>query len=135
MEKYVNNFTLSASAIVGFIAGIMGGWDLLLKTMITFIILDYFTGILKGIYTNNLSSEIGYKGIIKKVMMLIIISLAHALQTSINTDIPVREFVITFFLANEGLSILENAAGCGLPLPQKLKDLLVQLRGGEGDGT
>ena len=129
MNKYFNEFSIVVSAAGGLITGVLGGWDILLKTMITLIILDYITGVLKGIYNKSLSSEIGSKGIIKKVMTLIIIALAYALQSSIDTELPVREVVIIFFLANEGISILENAAECGLPISPKLKDLLVQLRG------
>ncbi|PHV69787.1 holin [Sporanaerobium hydrogeniformans] len=133
MEKYFNNFSLVLGAIGGFSAGMLGGWDILLKTMIILIILDYVTGILKGIYNKELSSAVGYKGIIKKVMILILIALAYALQSSIDTSLPLREIVNTFFIANEGISILENAVGCGLPIPAKLKELLIQLRGDDED--
>ena len=132
MDKYFNGFSVVVGAVGGTLAGLMGGWDLLLKIMILMILLDYFTGILKSVYTKSLSSEIGYKGIIKKVMILIIVTVAYAVQRIINTSIPVREIVITFFLANECISITENAAVCGLPLPKKLTELLIQLRG-EGE--
>jgi len=129
MNKYFNEFSIVFGTVGGVITGVLGGWDMLLNTIMTLIILDYVTGILKSIYNKNLSSEVGYKGIIKKVMILSIIALAYALQRSVITNIPVREIIITFFIANEGISILENAVSCGLPIPQKLQDLLIQIRG------
>lgn len=89
--------------------------------------MDYITGWIKGIYEKNLSSEIGFRGILKKIVMFIVIAAAYNIQTLISSNIPVREVVIMFYIANEGLSLLENAA-IFVPVPERLKDILLQLR-------
>lgn len=121
------------SAISGFIIYFLGGWDGLIVTLLSFIVLDFVTGILKAIYTKTLSSEIGYKGIIKKVCLLLVVGVAVMLET--NLKVPaIREIVIMFFIANEGISILENIGQMGIDLPSKLKDILLQLKD-KGDSS
>ena len=100
---------------------------MLLKALIVLVILDYITGFIKGVYTKMLSSEIGFKGLLKKILIFIVVIVAVIIQGVINNSIPIREVVIVFFICNEGISILENAAEF-IPIPEKLKNLLLQLR-------
>ena len=131
MGKYFNDFTVWISGIVGISIGLMGGYDPLLRGLLLFICLDYITGVIKAALAKKLTSQIGFKGIAKKVLILVLVMLAVGLQSSIGIDVPIREIVITFFLSNEALSIIENAAAIGLPMPKKLIDILLQLRGEE----
>ncbi len=95
--------------------------------LLILIVLDYVTGLLKAIYNKQLSSEIGFKGIIKKVLLLIVVGVSVLVQN--NFGIPaIREIVIMFFAINEAISLLENASQMGLPIPEKLKNTLLQLR-------
>ncbi|WP_029504004.1 phage holin family protein [Lachnoclostridium phytofermentans] len=127
MEKYFNKISIVIAAIGGWLAGAMGGWDMLLKTIVALVILDYLTGFIKGIYTKSLSSEIGFKGLLKKVMIFIVIAAAYQMQLLLGESIKLREIVIMFFICNEGLSLVENAAVL-IPMPARLKDTLLQLR-------
>ena len=126
MEKYFNKISIVIAAIGGWLAGAMGGWDMLLKTIVALVILDYLTGFIKGIYTKSLSSEIGFKGLLKKVIF-IVIAAAYQMQRLLGESIKLREIVIMFFICNEGLSLVENAAVL-IPMPARLKDTLLQLR-------
>lgn len=122
-------FTFSAvlATLMGFVAKFLGGFDSLLVTLIILIAVDYVTGVIGAIYEKKLSSSIGYKGIIKKVIMLLVVGVAVTLQRILPDALPLREITILFFVANEGLSVLENAAKV-IPLPQKLKSVLLQLK-------
>lgn len=126
-EKIFNWLSVIVGLIGGYLAKILGGYDMLLMTIVGLVILDYITGILKAIYNKKLSSAIGYKGIIKKIMIFVVIALACAMQQMLGDTIPLREVTITFFIANEGISLLENAAEI-VPIPERLKTILLQLR-------
>lgn len=130
MEKYVNWTSVIIGTVGGWFAGILGGWDVLLKTILFLVVLDFITGWIKAMYTKQLSSEVGFRGILKKVMVLIVIVAANILQQLIGQAIPIREVVIMFFIANEGLSLLENAAVL-IPVPDALKEVLLQIRDGK----
>lgn len=106
----------------------LGGWDIALQTLLVIIVLDYLTGICKAIHTKKLNSEIGLKGIVKKIGYLIIVAVSVILDKIAGNTGAIRTLVIYFFVANEGISILENWGGMGLPLPQKLRDTLEQLK-------
>ena len=127
MEKYFNHISIVIGIIGGFFASFFGGWEILLKTILFLAIMDYITGWIKGIYEKNLSSEVGFRGILKKIVMFIIIATSYHIQTLLSNNIPVREVVIMFYIANEGLSLLENAA-IFIPIPERLKNILLQLR-------
>ncbi|GAB2547053.1 phage holin family protein [Gracilibacillus alcaliphilus] len=115
--------------IGGWIGWLLGGIDGFLYTLIVFVILDYITGIMVGIIQRELSSEIGTKGIFKKILIFILVAIANIIDSRLIGDSSViRTAVIFFYLSNEGISILENAARIGLPIPQKLKNVLAQLR-------
>lgn len=132
MDKMFNWISVSVGVTGGVFAWAFGAWDKLLCALITLIILDYITGLLKGWYTKKLSSEIGFKGIAKKVVILVMVIAANVLQSVTGDGVMLREIVIMFFIANEGLSLLENCAEInGNRIPQKLKDVLLQLRGTE----
>lgn len=133
MEKLFNWISILWGIAGGFLSYWLGGWDMLLKTIVFLAVVDYITGVIKGIYLKKLSSEIGFKGLLKKVVMFIVIAVAHVIQDLIGGTIPLREVVIMFYIANEGLSLLENAA-VFIPIPDKLKSILLQLRETEAEG-
>lgn len=117
--------------MVGFICTaitvLFGGMDAMLWSLIILITLDYATGILAAVATKSLSSEISFKGLLKKVTILIVIAVAHQAGRAVGIQ-EIRSFVVGFYLANEGISILENAAKVGVPMPEKLLDVLEQLK-------
>jgi len=130
MEKMFNSISVVFGVIGGLIISFLGGWDGLAITLVSFIVLDWITGLLKAIYNKNLSSYTGFKGIIKKVVILIVVGVTVLLEK--NMGIPaIREIVMMFFIANEGISLLENVSQIGVPFPDKLKEILIQLRNKE----
>lgn len=131
IEKMFNGVSIVGGIVGGFLCQWLGGWDVILKALIALVILDYVTGVLKAFYTKTLSSEIGFKGLIKKIVIFIVIATAVIVQTVVGDAIPLREVTIIFFLCNEGISLLENASEF-VPIPDKLKDTLIQLRDKEG---
>ena len=131
MDKYFNGISIAFGLVGGFICNFLGGWDLLLKSIVILTVLDYVTGLIKSIYNKKLSSEVGFKGIIKKIIIFIVISTAYVVQCLLGDEVPLRESSILFFIANEGISLIENASEF-VPIPEKLKEVLIQLRK-EGD--
>ena len=123
--------------IIGFIGGVMayvlGGWDILLWTLTAFVVLDYVTGLIRAAKMKELSSEIGFWGLVRKIMIFVLVIVANLLQQLINESIPLREIVIMFFISNEGISLLENAS-IFIDVPDRLKDVLLQLRDNEAKG-
>ncbi|XJZ27711.1 holin family protein [Bacillota bacterium Lsc_1132] len=122
------------AAIGGWLGWFLGGTDGFLYALVAFVVMDYMTGVLCAILDRKLSSEIGAKGIFKKVLIFVLVGVGHILDEQIpgGAVSPVgsgviRTAVVFFYLSNEGISILENAAHIGLPVPQKLKDILEQL--------
>lgn len=133
MDKLFNWISIVGGVIGGFLAYWLGGWDALLKTIVCLVVLDYITGCIKAIYNKQLSSEIGFKGLLKKIVMFIVIAVAYAIQGLMGGTVPLREVVIMFYIANEALSLLENAAEF-IPVPDKLKEVLLQLRDKDSEG-
>lgn len=133
MDKIFNWISIAFGVVGGFLSYLLGGWDIMLKTIVFLAAVDYLTGLAKGIYTKQLSSEIGFKGLLKKIVMFIVIAVAYSLQNLLGDTIPLREVVIMFYIANEGLSLLENAA-VFVPIPDKLRDVLLQLREKDSEG-
>lgn len=118
------------AALIGAIAGFLfGELDGLLLALISFIILDYLTGVLVGITEKQLSSSIGFAGIARKGVILMIVAVGHIVDVHVlgGEGTIFRSAVICFYLANEGMSILENAGRLGMPLPKRLKEVLRQL--------
>jgi toxin secretion/phage lysis holin len=131
IEKIFNWFSIVGGIVGGFLCKYLGGYDVILNALIILVILDYVTGVLKGISTKTLSSEIGFKGLIRKIVIFIVVACAVVIQSVIGDSIPLREIVIIFFVCNEGISLLENASEF-VPIPKKLKDTLIQLRDKNG---
>lgn len=110
---------------------LFGTWDTALAILITFMILDYTTGLLRGYLSKKLSSDVGLKGIARKAVILVVLIVAVLLDRLLSGDIYVfRTLVCYFYIANEGLSILENCSVIGLPIPIKIQDALEQLKEG-----
>lgn len=116
-------------AIIGSLVGfLMGGYDGFLYTLLSFILMDYLTGVMTAIITRQVSSEIGFKGILKKMLILIMVAMGHLLdQNLLGGGDAMRTAVIFFYTANEGISIMENLGRIGFPIPEKLKKVLAQL--------
>ena len=116
------------TAVGGWLGYFLGGCDGLLIALVVFAVTDYITGVMCAIADKKLSSEIGFKGICRKVIIFMLVGIAHVLDVNvIATGSVLRTAVIFFYLSNEGVSLLENAAHLGLPVPVKLKDVLEQL--------
>lgn len=125
--KVFNSFSVVGGIVGGFLCQWLGGWDVILKALVMLVVLDYATGVLKAIATKTLSSAVGFKGLIRKITIFIVVATAVTVQTVIGDAIPLREIVIIFFVCNEGISLLENASEF-IPIPDKLKETLIQLR-------
>ena len=125
--KIFNTFSIIVGFAGGFLSSMLGGLDKILIALVTLMILDYVTGICKAIVNKKLSSAVGFKGIIKKVMILVIVAVAVVIEGVVGDVMPIREIVIVFYLCNEAISLLENASEF-VPIPVKLKDMLIQLR-------
>ncbi|APS24725.1 TPA: phage holin family protein [Streptococcus agalactiae] len=122
------------SAIGGLIGSIFGEVDGFLFALMVFISIDYITGLMAAAVEKRLASNIGFKGIFKKIAILFLVSVGHLIDTEIiKQGGAIRTMVIFFYLSNEGLSILENAVRIGLPIPEKLQALLKQFNEKEGD--
>ena len=132
IEKWFNTVSIVGGMVGGFLCQWLGGWDVIIKALVMLVVLDYVTGVLKAIYTKTLSSEVGFKGLIGKIVIFIVIATAVIIQMVVGNVIPLREVTITFFLCNEGISLLENASEF-VPIPDKLKDTLIQLRDNKTD--
>lgn len=125
MKIALNNIL---SAILTTFIYLLGGVDIALQCLLIMIILDYISGIASAIYNKNLDSKIGLKGILKKFMYLIIVCVSVIIDKIVGNTGAVRTLVIYFFVANDGLSIIENMGKMGIPLPKKLIDTLNQLK-------
>ena len=128
MKEFWTSVRLIFSALGGWIGFFLVGCDGLLYSLLVFIIIDYATGVMCAVSDRKLSSAAGFKGICRKILILLLVGLAHVLDAQVlNTPGVLRTAVIFFFLANDGLSILENVAHLGLPVPASLKAVLEQL--------
>ncbi len=120
------------AALGGAAAYLWGPFDALLIALIAAVALDYVTGVANAVVHKQLSSAVGINGVVKKALVFIVVGLASALdRLMLDANGAVRAAVCLFYIANEGLSVLENAASCGLPLPEALKSILAQLRDGK----
>ena len=116
------------AAVGGWLGYFLGGWDGFIYALIAFVVIDYITGLMCAVLDKKLSSEVGFRGIFKKVLIFSLVAIGHIVDKNVIGDGSVlRTAVIFFYLSNEGISILENSAHIGLPVPQKLKDILEQL--------
>lgn len=132
MENILKYFKTIIAIIGTLFTWLFGIWDTALIVLITFMVLDYATGVLRGYINKELSSDIGLKGIARKAVIFIVLIVAVSLDRLLNTGTWLfRTLTCYFYIANEGLSLLENAISLGVPVPDKLKDALVQLKDGE----
>ena len=128
MKEIWNWIQLALSAVGGAIGWFFGGMDGLIYALLVFVIADYITGVMCAIADKKLSSEVGFKGICKKVLIFVMVGVGHIMDTYlIGNGEVLRTAVIFFYCSNEGVSMLENAGHLGLPIPAKLKDILEQL--------
>lgn len=135
MKEFWNMIQLIFAAIGGWLGWFLGGYDGLLYALIAFVVIDYITGVMCAINDHTLSSEVGFRGICRKVLIFLLVGIANILDVHvIGTGSVLRTAVIFFYISNEGVSLLENAGRLGLPIPQKLKNILAQLHD-RADGT
>lgn len=128
MKEFWNSIQLVFAAVGGWLGYFLGGCDGLLYALLAFVVIDYITGVMCAIADKNLSSEVGFKGICRKVLIFLLVGVANILDVQvIGTGSVLRTAVIFFYISNEGVSLLENAGHLGLPIPKKLKDILAQL--------
>ena len=129
MEKVFNSIV---AVVATFFTYLFGGWDIALIVLVAFMVLDYATGVIWAYIQKTLNSEIGFKGLVKKCMILVVLVVAVLLDRMINSGTAVfRTLVCYFYIANEGISLLENVSNLGLPIPDKLKVALQQLNENE----
>ncbi len=118
----------AVAAIGGYLGYFVGGVDGLMTALIIFMVIDYITGLMCAVADKKLSSAVGFKGICKKVLIILLVGVAHIVDLHVvGTGSALRSAVVCFYLSNEGVSLLENAAHLGLPIPDKLKMVLEQL--------
>ncbi|WP_313757085.1 phage holin family protein [Tissierella sp.] len=126
-----NNFTIWIKRILLLIGGgittILGGWDMLLKTLVGLVVADYILGVIAAGINNEVNSSVGYKGIFKKAMLFIPIGICYSLDQLFGTEM-LRNVSIWFYIGNEGISIIENLGKAGVPIPKFLGEILIQLR-------
>lgn len=128
MREFWNILQFIFAAGGGCLGWFLGGCDGVLIALILFVVIDYITGVMCAVSDHRLSSEVGFRGICKKIVIFLLVGVAQILDSEIiKTGSILRTAVIFFYLSNEGVSILENAAHLGLPVPEKLKDVLEQL--------
>ena len=128
MKEFWNLIQFVFTAVGGWLGYFLGGCDGLLIALVVFVAVDYLTGVMCAISDKKLSSEVGFKGICRKVLIFLLVGIANILDMQvIGTGSVLRTAVIFFYLSNEGVSLLENAAHLGLPVPEKMKEILAQL--------
>lgn len=129
LTKYFK--TLVAVIATGF-TWLFGAWDTPLGILVLFIVLDYITGLVRGYINKELSSDVGLKGIARKAVIFVVLIVAVALDRLLSNGTWIfRSLICYFYIANEGLSLLENCGSLGLPIPKKMLDALIQLKDGE----
>lgn len=125
MKEYFNGVVSFTGTILTYL---LGGWDMAIGILVLFMALDYITGVIKSMAFKETSSKTGFIGIARKVVIFVVLIIATQLDKLVGGTPVFRTMVCYFYIANEGISILENCATMGLPLPKKLKDILVQLK-------
>ena len=137
MKQIWNGIQVAFTALGGFLGWFLGGVDGFLYALIAFVVIDYITGVMCAIADKSLSSEVGFKGICRKVLIFLLVGIANIIDVQVlGAPGVLRTAVIFFYLSNEGVSLLENAARLGLPVPDAIKTVLEQLHDrsdGKGD--
>ena len=137
MKEFWNFIQMVFMAVGGWLGWFMGGCDGLLYALVAFVVIDYLTGVMCAFADHTLSSEVGFRGICRKVLIFLLVGMANILDVAvIGNGSVLRTAVIFFYISNEGVNLLENAGHLGLPIPQKVKEVLEQLhdRSEKGDG-
>ena len=139
MKEFWNMVQMVIAGIGGWLGWFLGGFDGLVYALLAFVVIDYVTGVMRAVADRNLSSEVGFRGIAKKVLVFLLVGVANILDVHvIGNGSVLRTAVIFFYISNEGVSLLENASRLGLPIPEKMKAVLKQLHersdGGTDDG-
>lgn len=128
MKEFWNGIQIVFTMIGGWLGYFLGGCDGLLIALAMFVVMDYISGIMCAIADKTLSSEVGFKGICRKVLIFVLVGIANILDVQvIGTGSVLRTAIIFFYISNEGISLLENAGYLGLPIPEKIKTVLEQL--------
>ena len=128
MKEFWNSIQFVFAAIGGWLGWFLGGCDGLLYALIIFVVCDYITGVMCAASDKKLSSAVGFKGVCRKVLIFLLVGIANALDVYVLEHTGVlRTAIIFFYISNEGLSLVENSVHLGLPVPDKLKDVLEQL--------
>ena len=136
MKEFWNTVQFILAGIGGWLGWFLGGCDGLLYTLTVFVAIDYITGVMCAVTDKRLSSEAGFKGIFKKALIFLLVGAVNILDAHvIGTGCVLRTAIIFFYISNEGVSLLENAAHLGLPVPEKLKGVLEQLHERSGEGS
>ena len=137
MKEFWNTIQLAFAAVGGWLGYFLGGCDGLLYALIAFVAIDYITGVMCAISDKTLSSEVGFKGICRKVLIFLLVGIGNIIDVQVlGSPGVLRTAVVFFYLSNEGVSLLENAAHLGLPVPDAIKTVLEQLHDrsdGKGD--
>lgn len=128
MKEFWNVVQAVFAALGGWLGWFLGGCDGLIYALVAFVVIDYITGVMCAISDKTLSSAVGFRGICRKVLIFLLVGIANILDTNvIGTGSVLRTAAIFFYISNEGVSLLENAAHLGLPVPGAVKDVLEQL--------
>ena len=128
MKEFWSVIQFVFAAVGGWLGWFLGGCDGLLYALIAFVVVDYITGVMCAVVDKKLSSEVGFRGIFKKILIFLLVGIANLLDVNIiGNGSVLRTAAIFFYLSNEGVSLLENATHLGLPVPEKLKSVLQQL--------
>ena len=128
MKEFWNTVQMVFTAVGGWLGYFLGGCDGLLYALIAFVVIDYITGVMCAVTDKKLSSTVGFKGICRKVLIFLLVGIANVLDVQvIGSGSVLRTAVIFFYISNEGVSLLENAAHLGLPVPDRIKTVLEQL--------
>ena len=128
MKEFWNAVQFVFTAVGGWLGYFLGGCDGLIYALFAFVVIDYITGVMCAISDQKLSSAVGFKGICRKVLIFMLVGIANILDADVvGTGSVLRTAVIFFYISNEGVSLLENAAHLGLPVPEKIKTVLEQL--------
>lgn len=144
MKEFWNMVQMVIAGIGGWLGWFLGGFDGLVYALLAFVVIDYVTGVMCAVADSSLSSEVGFRGIAKKVLVFLLVGVANILDVHvIGNGSVLRTAVIFFYISNEGVSLLENASRLGLPIPEKMKAVLEQLHersdsstdDGEGGGV
>ena len=134
MKNVLETVTLGFGGIGGILGLLFGELDGSLYALVVFVIADYFTGVMNAISEKKISSDVGADGISKKICIFVLVAIANIVDVNIlNSGAAVRTAVIFFYLSNEGISVLENAVKLGLPVPEKLRNVLLKMNEGDSD--